>query len=167
MQKRAVILFIICLTAILSSCCVSQKTAERKISRLVECNPSLKESKPDTVRVTLRDTILIEGTQIIHDTILKLDTVRFERDGINVTLLRGRTNTPCDTVEVPIEVTVDCPDKEVPVELEGEVITESDQINVTDRRGGGFFSRLMNQLEGFVIGFLVGGFLVLIVRTRL
>jgi hypothetical protein len=107
----------------LTSCCVSQKTAERRISRYVECNPALVVQ--DSVQVT--DTIYTDSIQFSSDTVVSLDTTYIYRDGAKVKIVRR------DTIkeEVPIYVEVECPpdtvyfDKRVPC---------PDRIQVTDYR---------------------------------
>lgn len=91
----------------LSSCCVSEKTAARRIVRYTDCNPSLLES--DTVYVPQITTEVKIDTMFYisdNDTVFFLDTIT----QTNVQIirlhdtLRVSIHTPPDTIQVPVEV---------------------------------------------------------------
>jgi hypothetical protein len=126
-------LFLVIVSLFLVGCCNSQKTAEKRIARMVECNPSLKDAFKDTVRVEVADTFITERIEIKRDTILELDTVTIKDGNLTAKIVRNRTGTPCDTVKIPfyLEATVE-PDtiiqvKEIKVPCPGG-------IEVTDKR---------------------------------
>ena len=85
----------------LYGCCTSQKTAERRISRMVECNPQL--AKSDSVEV--RDTVYIEKIAFAKDTAFLHDTLVIEKEGARVKILRRDTFKQ----EIPVYVEVECP----------------------------------------------------------
>lgn len=120
--KKMLIALAIALAFCFISCCTSQKTAERKIARIIECNPQL--AKADSV--TVHDTIYTEQIKFNSDTVITHDTLRIVRDGAKVTIVRK------DTIkqEIPVYVEVECPpdtvyfEKTVPVQDRIEVNKE-------------------------------------------
>lgn len=120
--KRMLIALAIALAFCFISCCTSQKTAERKIARIIKCNPQL--AKADSV--TIKDTIYTDSITFNSDTIITHDTLRIERNGARVTIVRK------DTIkqEIPVYVEVECPpdtiyfEKTVPVQDRIQVNTK-------------------------------------------
>lgn len=112
-------IFALLAAILLSSCCVSQKVAERKIKRFVKCNPGLLKSG-DTINVVLRDTILTDP--VLVDTTITLtlhDTVFFESpDGIKTKIVRLPGG---DDSNIPLSVSVECPPDTVFVELSKQI----------------------------------------------
>lgn len=135
---------------ILTGCCTSQKTAERKISRMVECNPAL--IKKDTVQLTIRDTIISDSVIFSHDTLLG-DTTVIEKEGARVTIIRR------DTIleRIPIYVNVECPsdttylDRIIEVECPDSISVNDVDIPLTDKA------------VLFLFGVLIGSVLTLII----
>lgn len=137
------IVYLIGLTLCFVSCCPSQKASERKIKRLVECNPSLVQK--DTVSVL--DTIISDSIRFNTDTILMFDTLRIMRDGARVTILRR------DTIkqEIPIYVEVECPQDTIYREVKVPV----DNIVVPERRTSKWKWALWALVLGFVLGVFI------------
>lgn len=84
MKANKTIIFIV-LAAVLSSCCTSQRTAERRIKRFVKCNPALLDAMRDTVVLRYSDTVIVEPASF--DTtgfVVMNDTTTFNDDGITV-----------------------------------------------------------------------------------
>lgn len=107
MMSKATVAFIIGVWFSLSSCCVSEKTAARRINKYVECNPSLVGK--DTVFVPQITTELKIDTMFYiseSDTVFFIDTITNTKVQI-IRLhdtLRVNIHTPPDTIQVPIEV---------------------------------------------------------------
>ena len=166
-SKLLIILFaMVILMSLLSSCCPSQKVAERRISRLVECNPSLKEGKADTVEIRVIDTVFIDPITITKDTTL-IDTLWLEKDGATAQIVRQRTGSPCDTAEIKLGLSFRCPPDTVIRDTIFRAPITTDQINVTDNRGGGFWSRLKDMISFLIIGIIIGAILISVLKVRL
>lgn len=128
------ILLLLGATLFLASCCTSQKVAEKRIAKMVDCNPGLKDAFKDTIPVQVKDTFVTERLEIQRDTILELDTVRIQDGNLSAKIVRKKTGTPCDTVKIPFyfKATVE-PDtiirvKEVMVPCPGGIKVEDAKI---------------------------------------
>lgn len=92
---------------LLSSCCVSEKTAARRMVRYTDCNPSLLQN--DTVYVPQVTTEVKIDTMFYiseNDTVFFIDTITQTKVQI-IRLhdtLRVNIHTPPDTIQVPVEV---------------------------------------------------------------
>jgi hypothetical protein len=98
---------ILALSLLLSSCCTSYRTAERRINRMVECNPSLIQN--DTVYIPqITKEVVIDTAFYISavDTVFFWDSITntevriiryYDTLGIYI-------HTPPDTIQVPLEV---------------------------------------------------------------
>lgn len=132
MYKILIILFFF------TACCPSYKVSEKRIAKMVECNPSLK--KKDTIIV--RDTVITEKLNFQRDTLLTHDTLVITKEGARVRIVRK--DTVRDTI--PVYVDVECPpdtvyfSKEVPVE----------SIQVTDYKVP-FKDKVINGIVGILI----------------
>lgn len=101
----------------LSSCCVSQKTAERRIARYVECNPGLLNK--DTVIV--KDTVFLDAVSV--DTTFSAnttDTIIIEKDKVRIVYIKKDT-----TIYLRGEIIRDTIPIEIPVEVEKIVVKEN------------------------------------------
>lgn len=144
---------ILSIVLFLTACCPSQKVAERRISKYVECNPQLSVS--DTI--TVHDTIITESKQIKKDTVISRDTTYLESNGATVKIVL------IDTIEkeVPIYLEAFCPPDTV--YFESKVATNS--VQVTDYKTP-FKEKVFNGLVGGLIFLVILAALYFFLRKK-
>ena len=156
------------LATVVSSCCTSQKTAKRRIARMVDCNPSLINDLRDTVTIRITDTIVTKPVSgAFADTLTANDTLtHIDTNGITTrvvvtlhdTIMKRfpiyiETECPPDTIFIDIERIVPCPD---PIQ-----VTEFDKkgrraIKITWFGIGAISGLLLFILFGWAIGRMRG-----------
>ena len=81
--------------------CLSACTPQKRLNRLLDKHPELR----DTVTVVVRDTVIVPGdtvrmVQYLHTT----DTVVVETDRQVVSVVRVPTGSPCDTAAMSLDI---------------------------------------------------------------
>jgi uncharacterized ion transporter superfamily protein YfcC len=87
--------------AILLGACLSACSPQKRLNRLLEKHPELR----DTVTVVVRDTVIVPGdtarmVQHLHTT----DTVIVETERQAVRVVRIPTGSPCDTAAISVDI---------------------------------------------------------------
>lgn len=124
-RDQIVIRFVILLliAGSLGSCCTSQKTAKRRIARMVDCNPSLINDLRDTVTVRIVDTIVVEPVSgSFADTLTRNDTLTHtDTNGIVTRVVVTLHDTITQTERFPVYIETICPPDTVFVDIERSV----------------------------------------------